>query len=183
MGEFLESDKTRVLLFSGIVLPVITLAACGVNAAGDEYLTTSSITLSSYLENGTQIAFTVTKTGSTAGTVRESRWREGKDPTTDEPDTEETTRIYNIRAKSDGTQLAGKARVMFKDPIVIFRLNRSKEQVLGKRIDSPTITVMVKGTALGLKDTTTVYIITEKEQGNLREFLKRARFPSMATKN
>lgn len=179
MAESFERKTMAVNLFFVIYLFVMIPVAWQLNAAAVESSAKKSITFESSLENGTQVEITVTKTDSNKGTVREKRWRKGKDPTTDEPDSEKTTKIYDISAKSDGSELAGKADVTFKDPIVIFRLNRPDDQVLGDRIETPTIIVIVTGTIFGLKDKTTIYIITEKDRGNLRAFLTGANFPSL----
>lgn len=167
------------LFFVIYLFVMIPGVAWQVNAADVESSAKKSITFESSLENGTQVEITVTKTDSNKGTVREKRWHKGKDRTTDGTDSDKTTKIYDISTKSDGSELTGKADVTFKDPNVIFRLNRPDDQVLGDRIETPTIIVIVTGTIFGLKDKTTIYIITENDRGNLRAFLTGANFPSL----
>lgn len=179
MAESFERKTMGVTLFFVIYLFVMMPVAWQVNAADVESSAKKSITLESSLGNGAQVEITVTKTDSNKGTVREKRWHKGKDRTTDEPDSDKTAKIYDISTKSDGSELTGKADVTFKDPNVIFRLNRPDDQVLGDRIETPTITAIVTGTLFGLKDKTTIYIVTEKDLGNLRAFLTGANFPSL----
>lgn len=165
----------------GIGIFLMILVAFQANTADGRTPTSSmSITFESTLEDGTQVEFTVNKTGSDKGTIREKRWRKGHDPTKDAPDFEETIKIYQIRVSSDGTELVGKADVRLKDPIVIFTLNRPEDQDPKQKIERPAITLIVKGTSFGLKDRTTIYIITQKEREDLRIFLKNANFPKLA---
>lgn len=163
-----------------ICLSLIILGTFQVNAADQKQSAVMSIIFNSTMEDGTQVEFTVTKTGSDKGTIQEKKWLKGDDPATDEPDSIEKTKIYRITAKSDGTELVGKADVPLKDPIVIFTLNRPEDQDPERKIEKPTLTLIVKGTTLHIKDKTTIYIITEKEREDLRAFLRNAGFPEAA---
>lgn len=163
----------------GIYLFLMILAPFQANTGDDRTLIKMSITFSSIIEDGTQVEFTVDKTGSDKGTILEKRWRKDHDPTKDAPDTEETTKIYQIRVRSDGTELVGKADVLLKDPLVTFTLNRPVDQDPGQKFEIPTLTIIVKGTSFGLKDRTTIYIITQKEREDLRTFLKNANLPEL----
>jgi hypothetical protein len=136
------------------------LAPIQTNATDEKPSTKVSIIFSSTIEDGTQVEFTVSKTGSDQGAIREKRRRKGNDPTKDKPDSDETIKIYQIRVRSDGTELVGKAEVLLTDPVVTFTLNRPEDQDPGQKRARPTITLIVKGTSFGLKDRTTIYKIT-----------------------
>lgn len=161
---------------------LLILTAFQANAVAEKPPPKMSITFESTILDGTQVEFTVTKTGADKGTIRKKRWMKGNDPTTDEPSFEKTIKIYCIRIRSDGTELTGKADVPLKDPIVIFTLNRPEALDPQKIIEGPTITLIVKGTFFGLKDRTTIYKLTEKERADLRAFLENINFPAIGAK-
>lgn len=141
----------------------------------------SSLTIEATMVDGTRVQFTLTKTETDKGTVREKRWKKDSDPVKDKATFEQTDKLYDIKRKSDGTKLVAKADVLLKDPALTFVFNSPEASKYAKQeLKSPTILLIVEGTSFGLYDRTTVYLVTEKEQAKLFDFLKNANFPEMA---
>ena len=180
MEKSIGRKKIRVRLYLAFCLFIMILVAFQAKASDKKMPAMACKTFSSTLKDDTRVEITVTKTGPENGTIRERRWRKGTNPTTENPDIDKMTRIYRVRVKNDGTKLVGKADVIFRDPTVIFTLDRQEKKEPKQTMEKPMITINVKGATFGFNDKTTIYIITEKERADLREFLKNANFPELA---
>lgn len=167
-------------LWRGAFIALVALLAIHTDAGCGDLPTSTSIVFESTSLDGGPIVFAVNITGPDNGTITETGWKKGKDRSKDRPNSKKTTKVYDAKARADGTMLVGKADVPLKDPTLTFILSRQNlrdDSRLG--IKRRAIFVIVRGTTFGLKDRTTRYIITEEEHVDLCRFLKDARLPRL----
>lgn len=125
---------------------------------------------------GTLLIITIDKLGNDRGTIREQRWKKGKDPARDKPDYDETDQVYELKARRDGSKIVCKAQEPIADPTVSFDI-LDQEDSSGTK--TTTVTQTIKGTVLGVKDGTRVFRITDKVREDLEHFIKCTNLPEL----
>jgi hypothetical protein len=129
------------------------------------------VTIKSDGADGKHFEITLDKTGNDTGKVDVKTWNDGANHGGNPPDKDDTTKLYAIKAKSDGSKIACKADVFGPDPDVTF-------DMAGQQ--NPSVTVTIKGSLGGMGDGTNTYPIAQSEFGKITQFIAGAGFPPIA---
>jgi len=146
--------------------PATAPATAGVPATAGSYR------FGARMEDGTQVELTLTQTGPESATIRETRWKRGEDPARDKPIYDDSSDLYAIHTARDGAKVICKSQEPIRDPTVTFTIGPPGAP-------KPLVTVAIEGTMFGVADRTTPYQTSERERGELLDFLRRAHFPAL----
>jgi hypothetical protein len=128
------------------------------------------VSISSDTADGTQVGITLEKTEADKGTVQVRKWSVGQDPQTEPPIDDQTTSLYDIRARADGSEVVCKGDVTGTDPVVTFLVTAQP----------PLVRVTIEGTLFGAGDGTTDYPVGDDDVKNLRRFVVDSHFTALA---
>lgn len=134
----------------------------------------ANVTIHSAAESGEQFEITLEKTAHDKGTIRNRSWSSDHDPETDDADTDQTVKLYDITAAADGNKIVCKGDVSGPDPTVTCRIFAAQ----GGATASVEVTIM--GTFGGFFDGTKRYPIAQADCDAIRQYVLKAGFPILA---
>lgn len=129
------------------------------------------VSISSDTSDGTRVGITLEKTDTDKGTVQVQKWSAGQDPQVDAPTEDETTLLYDIRGRTDGSEVVCKGDVPATDPDIKFLVIDDQP---------PIVRVTIVGTLFGARDGVTDYQVSDADATKIKNFVVASGFPDLA---